>query len=421
MADTQSSGDFAASRSFPALREPVYRKYFICTAFGMMGDSIEHVISYWIIFAKFQSPTLGGVAILTHWLPFLFFSVQSGAFADRFDRRRVIQLSQLMFALVSIGWATLFLTDSLEQWHAVVLLTIHGFAGVLWGPASQAIVHEMVRPALLPSAVRLMSTGRQLGLLMAPAVGGLLLFALGPAIGLFVNVLFYLPTIIWLWRIPQGAGPRPAAATRRGGGFRDILVTLREVAGNRVIISMILMAGAASFFVGNAYQAQMPEYAADLGATKDGHGHGAPMLYSVLLVAEAAGALFAGLILEWRGLLRPDPRSAMVLVLFWCLALIGFAGSGFYPVSVFLLFVSGFLGLAFYSMAQTLVQLHAPEHARGRVIGLFSMSALGLRAFSGLTVGVLGSMIGIHWSLAASALAVLAIVAVLISIRGKRA
>jgi hypothetical protein len=82
---------------------------------------------------------------------------------------------------------------------------------------------------------------------------------------------------------------------------------------------------------------------------------------------------------------------------------------------VALLFVSGFLQLAFVAMAQTLVQINAPADIRGRVIGLYSMSALGLRAFSGVTVGVLGAAIGIHWSLALSALALLAVTAALLA------
>jgi len=71
------------------------------------------------------------------------------------------------------------------------------------------------------------------------------------------------------------------------------------------------------------------------------------------------------------------------------------------------LFTAGFFNLAVNVMAQTLLPLHAPEPIRGRVIGLYGMSALGLRAFSGITVGMLGSLVGIHWSLAASALVLL--------------
>jgi hypothetical protein len=94
----------------------------------------------------------------------------------------------------------------------------------------------------------------------------------------------------------------------------------------------------------------------------------------------------------------------------WCIAIAGFAASSIYPLALALLFVGGFLELSFNTMAMTLVQLNAPVHMRGRVIGLYSMSALGLRAFSGVTIGVIGGMIGIHWSLAISALALLAII-----------
>ena len=77
--------------------------------------------------------------------------------------------------------------------------------------------------------------------------------------------------------------------------------------------------------------------------------------------------------------------------------------SASYPLSLALLLVAGFLNLAFGSMAQALVQLASPEHVRGRVIGLYNMSYNGLRAFSGVTVGMGGSLIGVHWSLALSA------------------
>ncbi|HYT47967.1 MAG TPA: MFS transporter, partial [Burkholderiales bacterium] len=80
-----------AQQSFAALRQPVFRVYFFGAASAMMADSIEHVISYWIMFEKFQSPALAGFAVISHWAPFLLFSVWSGAAADRFDPRRIIQ------------------------------------------------------------------------------------------------------------------------------------------------------------------------------------------------------------------------------------------------------------------------------------------------------------------------------------------
>src|SRR3546814_2599733 len=81
----------------------------------MMADSIEHVISYWVIFQKFHSPALGGFAVISHWLPYLLFSVGSGALADRIDPRRMIQLGMVLFMGVSIAWGLLFITGRSEE------------------------------------------------------------------------------------------------------------------------------------------------------------------------------------------------------------------------------------------------------------------------------------------------------------------
>ena len=101
-----------------------------------MGDNIEHVISYWLLYQKFHSPVLGGFAVISHWTPFLFFAVYFGALADRHDCRRRDPSRPAMYGLVSLTWGILFLTDTIEVWHACVLLVIHGMAGVLGGPAA---------------------------------------------------------------------------------------------------------------------------------------------------------------------------------------------------------------------------------------------------------------------------------------------
>src|SRR3954465_5478893 len=95
--------------SFAALRHPGYRAYFFGAAVAMMGDSIEHVISYWILFQKFESQALPGFAAISHWLPLPLFPLCSGSLADRFDPRRLIQAGMAIFMLVSLSWALLFL------------------------------------------------------------------------------------------------------------------------------------------------------------------------------------------------------------------------------------------------------------------------------------------------------------------------
>ena len=393
----------ASQRSFAALRHPGYRVYFATNALAMMADSIEHVISYWMMHEKFASPELAGFAVISHWVPFLLFSVWSGALADRFYPRRLVQIGMLLFIGASVGWAYFLFTDTLQMWHAMALLVLHGFAGVFWAPPSQVLIHDVVGADLLQSAVRLNATARWLGLLAGPAVGAGFLLVFGPVWGLVANALFYLPLLVWLWKAPYGprfrkGAPVPPRAVR---GLADIVQTIRDIAGNRTVASMTLLAGGASLFIGNAYQAQMPAFASDLGHVD------ADFSYSALLAADAAGALLAGVLLESRGLLQPKVRTAFILAMIWCLAIAGFALASLFPLALALLFVAGFVELAFSAMAQTLVQLNAPVPIRGRVIGLFSMSSLGLRAFAGVTVGLLGGVIGIHWSLAISAAALL--------------
>lgn len=395
--------------AFAALRHRGYRGYLLGGISAMMADNTEHVISYWVLHQRFHSPALGAFAVIAHWVPFLLFSGYSGALADRFNPRRIIQIGMLLFMAVSVGWGLLFLSGRLELWQCWLLLGVHGIAGVLWSPASQVLVYDIVGPEHLQSAVRLGASGRYLGTLAGPAAGNLLMFMLGPAYGMLANALCYLPLLLWLNRRRYRAQPRAttAPAVAAGPGWQDLTAVLRGLAGNRPVIAMTLLAGAASLFVGTAYQVQMPGFAEDLGLRSAGTA------YAALLGADAAGALGAVLLLESRGLLPATPGGALLLGACWCLAIGGFALTQGYALTLPLLFAAGFFELSFSAMAQTIVQLHAPPARRGRIIGLFVTASLGLRAFSGLTVGLGATLVGIHHSLALSAGALLAGIAVI--------
>jgi hypothetical protein len=207
----------------------------------------------------------------------------------------------VIFILVSLAWGVLILTNSLQLWHAAALLVAHGIAGVLWTTPAQLLLHDIVGRDHLQSAVRLNATGRYLGMFLGPAIGSGFLLAMGPGYALFCNALIYLPLTLWLWKAPygprfRGVQPAPAPAVR---SVRDVVAVIRDLAHYPVVATMTMLAGGAAFFIGNAYQAQMPGFATDLG-------HGDPGIsYSMLLAADAAGALTAGIALETFGLLRP--------------------------------------------------------------------------------------------------------------------
>jgi MFS family permease len=369
------------------------------------ADNIEHVISYWVIFQAFHSPTLAGFAVISHWVPFLLFSVHAGALADRFDCRKLIQISQGLFALASLAWALLFLTGTLRIWHAAVLLLIHGAAGVIGLPASQLMVYDIVGPERLPSAIRLNATSRYLAILLGPAVGGGLMLLLGPGLGLLANILIYAPFTLFLVRTPYTGHRRDPEGRRRAPrvGLLEIRRLLAEARSDPRLITMIALGGTTSFLVGNAFQAQMPEYAHHLGGDEAG------TWYSVLLAANAVGAIIGAMLLESAPFVRVSTRTAIGCAAVWGVLMALFPAAPSYPAAVVLLILAGIFNIAFTSMAQTIIQLLAPPQLRGGMVGLFNTSILGLRAGSGVTVGVLGAVIGVQWSLTLSSAAVVLI------------
>src|SRR4051812_39767060 len=386
-------------RKFAALRNPDCRPYLFGAALAMMADNIEHVITYWVLWEKFHSPALAGFQVISHWLPFLFFSVYFGGLADRFDCRRVIQAAQTLFALVSVAWGVLFLTGTLQVWTACVLLVLHGLAGSLWGPAEQLMLHDFVGDEELPSGVRLNAPFRSLGVLFGPVIGSALLLGLGPTAGIFANVAFYLPLTLFLFRTRFTGHTRDGGVPRQRVGLVDSVRVLRRVGSNHTLVSMIILGGLGSFFVGASLQSSMPIFAADLGAGSAGTAYG------VLLFANGAGGVIGGILLEATGRIRPNVLAAVISTGVYGLSTVLFAASTSYPLSVLLLLIGGVANLASMSIGQTVVQLLAPPADRGRVIGVYGMAANGLRFGSGITVGLFGAVVGIHWSLGLSAAA----------------
>lgn len=187
----------------------------------------------------------------------------------------------------------------------------------------------MVAPEQLPSAIRLNATSRHLAILLGPAVGGGLMLLLGPAGGLLTNVLIFVPFTIFLLRVPytghaiHGTPPRT-----RSFGYVDALHVFAQARADRRLITMIALAGATSFFVGNAFQAQMPEYAHHLGADEAG------AWYSILLAGNAAGAVIGALLLEAAGVLRPGVRMAIVCAGLWAVTIGLFPMAQDYGVAV---------------------------------------------------------------------------------------
>ncbi|HEY1529964.1 MAG TPA: MFS transporter [Galbitalea sp.] len=383
-------------RRFAALRNRDSRPYLFTAGLSMMADNVEHVITYWVLWQKFHSPALAGFEVISHWLPFLLLSVWFGGLAQRYDCRRLIQIAQGMFMLVSICWGILFLTGSLQIWEACILLVLHGCSGALWGPAEQLMLHDFVERRELPSAVRLNATFRSLGVLFGPVVGSALLLGLGSTWGIFANVLFYIPMTIVMARTKFTGHVRDGAdvAARPRVGLIGSLRLLSELRSNRLLVSMIVLAGLVAVTIGGALQVSMPTFANELGAGTAG------LAYGVLLLANGAGGVLGGFFLEATGLLKPSARAAIVATLGFGVTTLVFALTHNYVLAIVALVIGGVANIASASITQSIVQLEAPPGDRGRVYGVYGVFASGLRVGNGITLGVLGAFVGIPFSVA---------------------
>ena len=344
----------AAPAKFAALRNADCRPYLFGAALSMMADNIEHVITYWVLWQKFHSPALAGFEVISHWVPFLLFSVYFGSLADRYDCRRLIQGAQALFMFVSAMWGVLFLTNSLHVWEACLLLILHGCAGSLWGPGEQLMLHDFVGPEELPSAVRLNATFRSLGVLFGPVVGSVLLLGLGPTHGIFANILFYLPLTLFLFRTKFTGHVRDRGIVRPRVGLLDSVRVVRKVRSDHTLVSMIILAGLGSFFVGSSLQTSMPAFAESLGVGKAG------LAYGLLLFANGAGGVIGGVLMEATGRIKLNVRAAVASTAVYGLTSLFFALTGSYPLAFGLLLIGGVANLASMSITQTVVQLLAP-------------------------------------------------------------
>lgn len=402
---------------FAALRNPECRRYLGGAALAMMADNIEHVITYWVVWERFHSPALTGFEVISHWLPFLLLSPYFGALADRHDCRKLIQASQALFMLVSLTWGILFATGTLTVWNACVLLILHGMAGALWAPPEQLLLEDFVGSADLPSAIRLNSTARSLGILCGPVVGSALLLGLGPTHGIWVNIAFYLPLTILMARTKFTGHTRSGITAAERVGLLAAVRVFRDVSRDRVLAAMIILAGLGAFFVGSAMQTSMPSIADTTTGIPSGTAYG------VLLFANGLGGVLGGLLLEGTGWIRLSVRAALWSTAVYGITSVFFAASHDYLIAAPLLVLGGIANLAALSITQTVTQLRAPDDKKGQVIGVYGVGANGMRIGSGLTVGLFGAAVGLRpalgWSSAALCVCV-GLLAVYLALTGRR-
>ncbi|MDP9320364.1 MAG: MFS transporter [Chloroflexota bacterium] len=385
---------------FAALQVPEFRWYWLTSWISSTGDGMENVIRGLLVVQLVglsAAPFWLGMMVFAHWVPFTLFSLYGGALADRYDNRKVQIVAQLLLMTAAFGVAAATLTGIVTEWWIFGLLLVHGFAGAIGGPAQQTLIHSLVGRERLLSAVSLNSTARQLSQVIGPAVAGFIYLQFGPGWGLVVNGLTFVPLLVFLAffiRLAPKAkiAPQPVLeALREGIAF----VRSRPRIGGLIGVEMLPV-----IFLGHTFNSLLVLFATD-------YLRAGTLGYSFLLVASGLGALAVAL---WMAYARQRGDPARIIVgaaVVEVLAILVFALSTSYVLSLLLMVAIGAATVLTQSFNNTALQLSAPDRIRGRVMGAYSFGTQGFRVLNGPLLGVLATVLTPPLAVAGSALLVL--------------
>jgi len=380
------------SPTFRALSIRNYRLYAAGGVVSNTGTWMQRVAQDWLVLVLTAgSGTALGITTGLQFLPILLLSPYAGLLADRFPKRRLLQVTQAMMAVPSALLGILAITGVAEVWHVYALAFVFGIGTAFDGPARQSFVSEMVGSDDLSNAVGLNSASFNAARVMGPALAGLLIAAFGggaSATGwvIAINAVSYLAVIGALQRMDPAALDTPDPQPRGRGMIRDGIRYVRGRPDLKLILVIVFFTGT----FGLNFQmtsALMATEVFDKGAQEYG------VIGSVMAVGSLTGALLAARRVRIR--LRLVVLAALAFGVAEIIA-------GLAPTYAFYLLWSPLLGLAALTMitaANTVMQTTTAPQLRGRVMALYMMIFMGGTPLGSPFVGWVGETFGARWTL----------------------
>jgi MFS family permease len=365
---------------FGSLRIRNYRLFCTGQLLSNTGQWVQRVAQDWLVLTITGSTTDVGITVTLQFIPSLLFGLPGGLIADRYPKRRILQVTQTIMGLLAAVLAVLTLTHAVRAWQIWLIAFLLGIVTSVDNPTRQSFVNELVGPDKLRNAISLNSAIFQSGALIGPAVSGVLISLVGPGYSFLINALSFLGPITALALMDPARLRGHVAAKRAPGQLRD---GLRYVRDHPSVLWPTVMAGVFGMFSGNT-QVTLSAFAKFVFRSGAG-GYGA--LSSIL----AAGAL-AGALLTARGW----PRLPWIV---WsglgvaCLDMIDSQVPGQLAFSAILLFV-GMCTMMMLASANTVVQTTAADHIRGRVMSVYFMVYLTSAAIGGPLIGWINQNVG---------------------------
>jgi len=359
-----------------------YRLFFSGQLVSLMGTWMQSVAQGWLVYSLTHSPFLLGLTSFCAQVTVFFIAPFGGVIADRVDRRRMLMWTQSLSMAQAILLAVLTLTGVVQVWEIIALAFGLGFINAFDIPSRQAMTLDMVGREDLRHAIALNSMMFNLARVIGPSLAGALIAVVGEGICFALNAASFgaVLTSLILMRIPQ----RPPRVNAHA--LREIADGYRYSLGNVRIRSALMLVGVSSCF-GAAYLSLLPAFARDLL-------HGDATSYGTLMTGVGIGALAGAYALSrvherWLTL-APIAASAC-----FGLGLIAFSHSHTLWLSVALILPTAFSLMMLGGTTNTVIQLTAAEHMRGRVISHYTQSFLGMMPWGSLMLGALAGRAGV--------------------------
>jgi MFS family permease len=367
-----------------ALRHRNYRLFFAGQSLSLVGTWITRIATGWLIYRLTGSALLLGVVGFCGQIPTLFLAPVAGVFVDRWDRHRVLVVTQVLSMLQSGALAALALAGVITVAQVLALQVVQGVINAFDTPARQAFVVSMIEDrADLPNAIALNSSMVNASRVLGPSIGGVLIAAVGEGWCFLLDAISYLAVIASL--VAMRVAPRlPAARETR---VLDELRAGFEYVTRFAPITTALLLLALISTMGMPYTVLMPAVAAK-------QLHGGPHTLGLLMTASGCGALGGAFYLATRRSVVGLGRAIAVAAALFGLGLIGFGLSRALWLSLLILPVVGAGFMVSLAATNTIVQTITEEELRGRVMAFYTMAFLGTAPLGSLLAGVLADRIG---------------------------
>jgi MFS family permease len=390
---------FAAKfKGYEVLRLRNYRLFWVGQWLSLIGTWMQSVTQAWLLIRLTNSPMALGVLGAATSAPVLVLVMLGGLVSDHANRRRLIIVTQALSLVQALLLAGLTLAGVVRPWHIIALAAVLGAINAFDIPARQSFIVELVGPEHLPNAIALNATGFNVARVAGPAIGGLLVAAVGEGVCFLLNGLSYLAVLAGLWFIrPESLQQRLAPGRLQRGA---LLAGVRHVLHHEELRAILALVGVASA-ISISYRTFLPAMARDVL-------HVGAWRYGLLMAAAGLGAGTGGFVLA--GLrLRPDAYRRLLPsgLLLFCVTLAAFAWSTNYHTSLVLLALVGCGGITYFNASNTLVQLSVEDAFRGRVMSLYTFMHQGTATFGSLALGVVASRSGTPAALLSGAVACL--------------